>query len=259
MERILGILAGIGVSRDIGVNLVTDFLFTVVLSAFVALVTNWLRDCSEAKNAKQLLQGVYRSADQCIVNYLCAGRVLSHLTTTDSPAVIDEKLNSLSLRFQEVVFDASRFEQHLGMVGAALSRSAFGRANSVSNGLAYLREHSAQMDRNLSGWRKDISTGRSSSEIAAGRLAFWLDILELAAEDLDGRKGPLATRRVPPVRQRPLRLEKMTKPTGGLMLKSLRPGEIKALSAAIWRSAGVDRETVQAILGGNGHSPSRGT
>lgn len=249
MEQIVGALAGIGFSRDIAVNLATDFLFTVVLGVTVALVINWARDCSEARRAKRLLREAYRSADQCIVDYLCAGRALVRLASTDDPAAVSRELDRLSSRFHGVMFERQRFEQRLGMVSGALSNSAFDEADRVSPGLGSLVEYSGNLDRGLSGWRSDISTGRSSSKIAAGRLAVWMDALELAAESLDSRKVAVASRRKPPVRQRRLSLERLRVPTGRLDLKSLDEDEVAALSSAIWRSAGVDREAVQAILG----------
>lgn len=251
MERVVAALADIGLSRDIAVNLATDFLFTVVLGLIVALTTNWARDRSEAKNAKRLLHGVYRSADQCIVDYLCAGRELARLASTDDPALVNDGIDRLSRRFRGVIFEGTRFDERLAMVGAALSRSAFKEANGVSQGLARLREHSAQMDRGLSAWRSEVSTGRSSALIGKGRLVVWLDALELSAEQLDSRKAAVASKRKPPVRQRPLRLERLSVPTGRLDLKSLREDEVAALSAAIWRGTGVDREAVRVILGGS--------
>jgi hypothetical protein len=252
MEEIVDALAGIGLSRDIAVNLATDFLFTVVLGVIVALTANWARDRSEAKNAKRLLSGVYRSADQCIVDYLCAGRTLARLARTDDPTAISDGMDRLSRRCRDVMFEGTRFDERLAMVGAALSRSAFKEANGVSQGLARLREHSAQIDRGLSRWRSEIETGRLSSAIATGRLAVWLDALELSAEQLDSRKAAVASKRRPPRRQRPLRLERLSVPTGRLDLKSLREDEVASLSSVIWRRNGVDRGGVLAILGGAG-------
>lgn len=248
MEQIVGALAGIGLSRDIAVNLATDFLFTVALGVIVALVTNWARDQSEARNAKRLLEGAYRAADQCIVDFLCAGHTIARLLQADGSTRMQLEIDRLGRRFRGVVAEGQRFEQRLGLTGSGLSKRALGEAITISRGLAPLMQYSGQMEGRLAGLSGDAAKGQPSTTGKADRLDHWLNALELSAEDLDSRKRPLSAERVPIKRKRSINLRDWDPPTGRLDFKSLNEDAVANLAKAIWRSKGVDRAAVRNIL-----------
>jgi hypothetical protein len=251
MEWLIGLLVGQGLSRDVAVNLVTDLLMTIVFGFVVAGLTNWFRDRSETKNSETLLEGPYRIADQCIVNYLASGRALARLGAQGDATHRVDELARFEKRLRDVYSAGQSFQRSFALVGPGLTRRSFATATEVAQGLARLVSHSQQME----GWAKEatdsLSQANSAGRFSNSRMKFWLDFLGLAAGHIQSRRSKLPARRPVKKSKTPANLEGLAPPTGQLQRFSFTRSELNELAKAIWSRKGVDRAQVERILIGD--------
>jgi hypothetical protein len=253
MEGLIGLLVRQGLNRDVAVNLVTDLLMTIIFGFVVAGLTNWFRDRSETKNSETLLEGPYRIADQCIVNYLASGRALARLGRQGDVAHRVEELARFEKRLRDVHTAGQAFQKSFALVGPGLTRRSFSAATEVSQGLARLVSHSQQME----GWAKDatdsLSQPSAAGRFSSSRMKFWLDFLGLAAGQIQSRRSKLPARRRVKRSKTPANLEGLSPPTGQLQRYSFSSSDLNDLAKAIWRPKGIDRAQIEQILIGGKH------
>lgn len=247
MEWLIDLAVGQGLSRDVAVNLVTDLLMTLVFGFLVAGLTNWFRDRSEASKSKTLFAGANRTADQCIINYLAAGRALVRAGRSEQPSYRAGQLAKFEKRLQAVREIAQEYQSMFARLGPGLAGGAFSDASDVSEGLSILARHAEEMK----GWRPDLAArlaaGDLSEEVLHRRFDFWLNFLEEAAAPLQSRANLFWKKRANG-RRNGLAWPNMRTPTGQVDLVGFERRDLKMISRAMWAEKNAQRAQIWKVL-----------
>ena len=248
MEWLIGLLVGSGLNRDVAVNLVTDLLMTIIFSVVIAWLITRFRERSETKNSEKLLAGPYRVADQCIVNYLTAGRALVRAGRQADASHRAEQLAKFEKRLLTVQEAGQEFQARFARIGPGLTGAAFSTASKVSEGLSTLARRAEEMEK----WPRELAARLANGEISeqaiTRRVGLWLDFLEESAGVLASRSAFVGERRIT-VKMRPTNYEYMKSPTGQIDVLVFEWKELKAISHAIWNSKMLNRTAVRRLLG----------